>query len=439
MAYARSALQALVAQPSVSAEGRGLEATVQVLVGQLKALGLTTRVIATPGAPVVLAEGGSQGPTVLFYNHYDVQPADPLELWQSDPWVLTERDGHWYARGASDDKGEIVARMAALKSILEEHGHLPFRLKWLIEGEEEVGSTHLSDFVAQYRDDLACDAVLWESGGLDAAGRPIIYCGVKGILALELRVSTAGYDLHSSYGAVVENPIYRLSAALASMRNPQGRVLIPGFYDQVRPLTPREEEAMAQIPDESAQLGTLFGVEGFLEEASGTAFYRRLLGQPCLNFNGFHSGYGGPGSKTVLPAQAMAKLDIRLVPDQDPDQILHALRQHLQHSGFADIEVVVLEMGEHPARSDLDHRWVRQAAESLGRVYGVAPVVTPNMTGTGPMYPFSHFLGAPVIGFGIGYPGTRVHSPNENIRIADFERGIRGIRALLEDFARSQS
>lgn len=433
LSYSRQVLSDLIAQPSVSAEGQGLQGAAEILMLHLKALGLKVELHPTAGAPVVYAEGGNRGPTLLFYNHYDVQPADPLALWHTPPFELVELDGRWHGRGASDDKGEIVARMTALKMLLEQHGELPFRLKWVIEGEEEIGSTHLGDYIAQNRERLSCDGVLWESGGLDAKDRPTLYCGVKGILALELQVSTAGYDLHSSYGTVVQNPIYRLAAALASLRNDQGRVSIAGFYDQVRPLTPLEQQTLAAIPNESAELGREFGVEQFMGQPAD--FYHRLIAEPCINFNGFHSGYGGPGSKTVLPAQAFAKLDIRLVPDQDPAYILHCVKQHLLQHGFADIQVVQLEDGEHPARSNLEHPWVKAAQNGLREVYGQEPVLKPNMTGTGPMHPFSHHLHAAVVGFGIGYPGTRIHSPNENIRIADFHKGVLGIKRALEVFS----
>jgi len=435
MDYAQDTLAQLVALPSVSAEGRAGQETTQLIKALFEELGLSVQIHPTPGAVVVYAEGGSEGPTLLCYNHYDVQPADPLELWESDPFTLTLRDGKLFGRGAHDDKGELVARLAALRWIKQEHGQIPFRVKFCIEGEEEVGSPNLEPYVEQHQDLLKADAVIWEAGSVDAADNPLITCGLKGIVGLELRVKAAAYDLHSSYGAVVQNPLYRLAAAIASLRDSQGRVLVKGFYDQVRPLSELEEETFGHIPDESPQLAREFGVAHYLGSVSGTAFYRKLLAEPCININGIHGGYGGPGSKTVLPAEAFAKLDVRLVPDQDPRFILQAIKQHLLDQGFSDVEVTESDFGERPARSDLSSSWVKMAQEALREVYSKEPVVWPNFAGSGPMYPFTHVIGAPVIGIGIGYPGSKIHSPNEHIRVSDFEKGILALKRLMEKFA----
>lgn len=433
--YARKKLLDLVSIPSVSAEGRGLEQAAQAVAEMLRELGLEASLHPTNGAPVVFAEGGGTGPTILFYNHYDVQPADPLEDWASDPFTLLEKDGNLYGRGTHDDKGELVARLAALLWVKQEHGQLPFWVKFVVEGEEETGSPNLPGYVESHRELLKSDAVLWEAGGTDAKGRPQAYCGLKGILAVELRTKTAGYDLHSSYGAVVQNPIYRLSLAIASLRDNQGKVLIKGFYDQVRALSKVEADALKTLPDESAELAKIFGVKGYMGGVQGESFYHKLLAEPCVNVNGFHSGYGGPGSKTVLPAEAYAKLDFRLVPDQEPAEVFRLLQEHLQQEGFEDIELSYLEAGEQPSRSDLSHPWVKTALEALREVYQKDPVLYINMAGSGPMHPFTDVLKAPVVGFGVGYPGTKVHSPNEHIRVADFEQGIVAIKRALEMFA----
>lgn len=443
MNYAKDTLARLVALPTVSAENRAIPETAGLVRELLEELGLHVEIHPTAGAPVVYAEGGgpnlsSDGrgvPTMLFYNHYDVQPADPLELWESDPFTLTERDGKLYGRGANDDKGELVARLAALHWLKEEHGHLPFRVKFVIEGEEEIGSPNLEPYVEQHRERLRADAVIWEAGGVDAAGRPLVYCGLKGIVGLELRCRTAAYDLHSSLGAIVQNPLYRLAAAVASLRDREGRVLVKGFYDQVRPLTELEEEALARIPDESPALMQEYGLKDFLGGVRGAALYKKYLAEPVININGIHGGYGGPGSKTVLPAEGFVKLDIRLVPDQEPRHIVALVKAHLLEHGFEDIEVIELEFGEHPARSDLASPWVKTALEACREVYGQEPVVWPNFAGSGPMYPFTHIIGAPVLGLGIGYPGSKIHSPNEHIVLRHFESGIRVIKRALEKFA----
>lgn len=432
--YARDALARLVAIPSVSAEGRALAPAAAAVRELLEELGATTELHETAGAPVVFAERPAQPgqQTVLFYNHYDVQPADPLELWRSEPFALTEEDGVWYGRGVADDKGELVSRLAALRWFLAEHGELPLGFKFVVEGEEEVGSPNLVEYVTRYKERLAADGCVWEFGGVTASGRPTTYFGLKGIACVELRVATASHDLHSSLGAVVENPIYRLAAALASLRDADGRVTVAGFYDDVTPLGPAEEELLAALPDEGAELREVYGVEGYLGGVSGAGFQRRLLTEPNINYNGFHAGYGGPGSKTVLPASASAKLDIRLVPDQDPERVLRALRDHLDAHGFSDVELVELETSQRAARTSADHPFVRATIQALREGFGQEPVAYPNVAGSGPMYPFVAELGLPVVGLGCSHPGSRAHSPNENVRVADFAASVVATKRLLE-------
>lgn len=435
--YALQTLSQLVAIPTVSAEGRALGEGAKQVAALLEELGLKAEVHATPGAPVVYAETskpGKNAKTLLCYNHYDVQPPDPLELWESDPFQMTEREGCLYGRGIDDDKGELVSRLTALKWFKEEHGELPFQVKFVVEGEEEVGSPNLSEYVRTHQERLACNAIIWEAGGVNVDGRPLTYTGLKGIASVDLRVRTAAYDLHSSYGAAIQNPIFRLAAALTALRDDSGKILIEGFYDTVRPMTEGEEESLSRMPDITDQLAKVWGLKGYLGGATGPEVNRRLMNEPTLNFNGFHSGYGGPGTKTVLPAEAFAKMDFRLVPDQDPDEVVELLKKHLIKHGFDDIEVEVKEMGEHPARSNIADPFVKMTLDTLREVYGSEPIHYINMPGSGPMHPFVHYLKAPVVGVGIGYPGSRIHSPNENIRIEDLENGIVAVKRLMEKF-----
>lgn len=429
-------LSDLVAIPSVSAEGRDLNEAATAVRSLLEDLGLTTELHQTDGAPVVYAHQPAEPgrPTILFYNHYDVQPADPLEEWHSPPFQLVERDGSWYGRGVSDDKGQLVSRIAALHWFKERHGSLPFGVTFVVEGEEEIGSPNLAGYVESNAQRLAADGCVWEFGGVTASGRPLTYFGLKGIACIALRVRTASHDLHSSLGAVVENPIYRLASAIAGLRDGDGRVLIPGFYDDVVPFTAAQEALIEELPDEAAELKDVYGVSGYIGGVTGTAFQRQLLGQPNINFNGFHSGYGGPGSKTVLPAAAEAKIDFRLVPDQDPDVILGQLRAHLDTQGFTDVEIVELETNEFAARSDADHPFVHATIAALREAYRLEPVVYPSVAGSGPMHPFVKHLGVPVVGMGCGHPGSRVHSPNENVRVADFETSVVAMLRLLETY-----
>ena len=433
---AEAQLARLVAIPSVSAEGRGLPEAAAAVRVLLEELGLTTELHATAGAPVVYGQLEAQPghPTILFYNHYDVQPADPLEEWETSPFELAERDGYWYGRGVSDDKGQLVSRLAGLHWYREKHGSLPFGVKFVVEGEEEIGSPNLADYVAARAEQLAADGCVWEFGGVTASGRPITYFGLKGIACIALRVRTASHDLHSSLGAVVENPIFRLAAAIAGLRDRDGRVLIPGFYDGVVPFTPAQEALIDALPDEAAELADVYGVAGYIGGVTGAQFQRQLLGQPNINFNGFHSGYGGPGSKTVLPATAEVKIDFRLVPGQDPARILELLRSHLDAQGFTDVDIDELETHEFAARSDADHPFVRHTIDALREAYGQEPVVYPSVAGSGPMHPFVEHLGVPVVGMGCSHPGSRVHSPNENVRVADFETSVVALLRLMETY-----
>ncbi|MBB6097190.1 acetylornithine deacetylase/succinyl-diaminopimelate desuccinylase-like protein [Deinobacterium chartae] len=425
IAQGRRDLEELVRLESVSAQGRMLPETADAVTRLLEAEGFTVRRYPGQVAPVLVAEAGEGPRTLLIYNHYDVQPEAPLELWESPPFELTEREGRLFGRGASDDKGEFVSRLAALRALRAENGgRLPLRVRWLIEGEEEVGSPSLADFVRDHAEELRADGCWWEFGAIDPAGRPVLYAGLKGIVCVELRCRVADSDLHSANGAVVDNPLYRLSKAIASLRDDAGRITIPGFYDDVRAPSQADLEAVARIPDESAAMREAYGIRGFLENASGAEYYRRSALEPVLNVNGLHGGYDGPGSKTVLPAWGFAKLDFRLVPDQSPGQVVALLRAHLKNIGLGDIEVLELETHEHPARSDLTHPFVRLAAQTARDVYGVEPVLHPSSGGSGPMHPFLEYVGLPVIAMGIGNHAGRAHAPNENIRVQDFERGV---------------
>jgi len=429
-------LSELIALPSVAAEGRALDETAAAVAALLRELGLEPEIHATDGAPVVFAERRVAGaPTVLFYNHYDVQPADPLELWTSDPFTLSERDGKLYGRGAGDDKGELVSRLVALQWLRERHGgELPIGVVMLIEGEEEVGSPTMEAYVAANAARLTADACFWEAGIVDAADRPQLVCGLKGVVAVDLEVRTAAYDQHSGMGPVVPNAAWRMAAAVASLRDAEGRVLIDGFYDRVRPATALERALIDASPDESLEIGAEIGVERFHGDARGSEFQRRLQLEPVVNVNGIHSGYGGPGSKTVLPASAQAKLDIRLVPDQDPHEVVALLEAHLARHGFSDVSVRFRERPGLPARVDPGHPWLRHAAAALEEAHGVPPVITVSSGGSGPLHPFVEGLGLPVAMVGVNYAGGRIHSPDEHVRWRDVECGIVALVRTMERF-----
>ncbi len=270
----------------------------------------------------------------MFYNHYDVQPPEPLELWDSPPFAAEIRDGHLYARGVADNKGNLVARLAAVEAWLAVRGELPLNVVFVAEGEEEIGSPNLGPFAEENIPKLRPDGCIWEAGYKDTKDRLEITLGAKGILAVDLRVRTLGRDLHSANAAVFRSPAWRLIWALDSLKGPDERILIPGFYDDVRPPDDRDRALLAAWDfDEAGQLAE-FGADQYVLGLSGEALKEKYLFQPTCNVCGFHTGYGGPGVKTVLPAEALAKLDFRLVPDQDPWDILEKLRAHLDVGRF---------------------------------------------------------------------------------------------------------
>jgi acetylornithine deacetylase/succinyl-diaminopimelate desuccinylase-like protein len=430
-------LGVLCAQPSVSATGADMEACALLVAEMLHKRGLDAEILPTTGQPVVYGEARGRSPkTLLFYNHYDVQPPEPLELWDSPPFKLTRRGHHLYARGVSDDKGHLVARLAALDAVLAVTGALPAGVKFLVEGEEESGSPSLAPFIAANQARLAAHACVWEGGGVDAGEVPILDAGMRGIAYIELRARTASRDAHSGTGgSIFPNAAWRLVWALKTLKGPDERIRIPGFYDDARAATPRDTELLAAIPDESADYLERYGLAGFLLGMKGGVELRRAaVFEPTCTICGLSSGYTGAGAKTVLPAEATAKVDFRLVPAQNPDDILTKLRSHLDREGFADIEIVALGT-EPPGRVDPDHPFLRLVVETARRIYEHEMLINPMTGGSGPFHAFIEHLKVPIATPGISYPGERVHAPNENIRLDLFEKGIRHTGRILLRFS----
>jgi acetylornithine deacetylase/succinyl-diaminopimelate desuccinylase-like protein len=391
--------------------------------------------VGPEGAPVVFGSIGRGQRTLLIYDHYDVQPPEPLDLWQSPPFEPTLRDGKLYARGVADNKGNTMLRIQAVESWLATQGELPIRINFMVEGEEEIGSAHLEEWCHQHADLLRADGCLWETGGKNALERPTIMCGAKGICYVELVARGAAYDLHSANATVVPNPAWRLTWALATLKGPDERVLIPGFYDRVRPPSAADMRALESIPDDDDALLADYQIPQFLGGVRGVERQKVHLFSPTCTICGLVSGYTGQGSKTVLPSEARAKVDFRLVPEQNPQEVARLLRQHLDTGGFHDIEIVPFSQ-EHPARSETDTPVARAMAQAIRQSYGQDAVVYPTMAGTGPMYPVCTQLGTPVVsGAGTGYQGTQVHAPNENIRMEDYWAAMRCMGAFIKAFA----
>jgi len=430
-------LARLVAQPSVAAQNWGLKECAQLVAEMLHKRGFDVSVQPTGGAPVVFAERmGHSNRTLLFYNHYDVQPAEPLELWDNPPFAPVIKDGLMYGRGINDDKGHLTSRLFALDALLEENGELPCNVKFIIEGEEEVSSAHLHEYVTENTDQLKAEACIWEFGGVDHRDHPMQYLGLRGICYVELSVETANQDVHSGLGgSIFPNAAWRLVWALSTLKGEDERILIPGFYDHIRPPSERDIELFNAMPDMSEEYRQRYKLNHFLNGLQGgTELNIAEVFRPTCTICGLSAGYEGPGSKTVLPARASAKVDFRLVPDQTPEEVLALLRAHLDAQGFSDIKIQYWG-GEAPSRTDPDDPFVKLVVETAADVYGMPMQMVPMVGGSGPNHIFQEALRIPIVTAGLGYPGGLAHAPNENIRIDLYLTAAKHIVRILNAFA----
>ena len=430
-------VQTLCRQPSIAAQGSGMEETATMVTDMLRQIGADARLVPTLGYPVVFGQiaGPPGSKTLGFYNHYDVQPPEPLELWESDPFAAEIRDGRIYARGVSDNKANFVSRICAVEAYQKVKGALPLTVKFIVEGEEEIGSVNLKEFAHENKDLVACDGLIWESGYKNRSEQLATSLGVKGILYIELYARGANTDAHSAAAAVIPSPVWRLVWALNSLKGPDERVLVPGFYDDVRPPTPAEVELLEKIPLDEENWKTSIGIDDFVLGLTGMPLKEKYLFQPTCNICGFDAGYTGKGLKTVLPNAATCKIDFRLVPNQDPHKILDSLRAYLDSQGFDDIEIKLWD-ADWADRTDPSDPLVKAVVAAAERVYDKPPVVVPTSAGSGPRYTLCGELGIPSAGAGTGYYDSKNHAPNENIRIADFVGGVKHIAVLLEEFTR---
>lgn len=425
----------LCAQPSVSATGEGVRECSNIVAEILANHGFEVQKFETEGQPVVVGRArGKSERTLLFYNHYDVQPAEPFELWTSPPFEPTVRDGALYARGAKDDKGEFIARLAAVDAAREANGgELPCSVTFVVEGQEEIGSPHIAQFVREHLDLLNSHGAIWEEGGLGPQDKPFNVLGARGVLTVELRVRTLSRDAHSGQGSVLPNAAWRLLWALNSLKGPDGRIRIPGFYDAALPPSQLDKDLFAALPTGEDQVRETFGLKEFLNGVTGEA-YKLAVFDPTCNVQGIGSGWQGVGPKTIVPAEATAKVDFRLVPDQDPDDILEKLRRHLEGEGFGDVEVTRLG-AMWPAKAAPDDPLVQLTNRTAQEVYGVESLVMPISGGSSPIYAFTGPLGIPVVTAGVGYLGARTHSPDEHVRLDHFLDGARHIARIVDGFA----
>lgn len=422
--------------PSISAHGKGINESVEYLEKTLKALGAkVVKRFSKYKFPVIYAYfEGKSNKTILFYNHYDVQPPEPLDKWHTNPFEPTYKDGLLIARGVSDDKGELMSRLSVIK-YFQNHGGLPCNLKLFIEGEEEIGSPHIENYVEDAKDYLKCDAIIWECGGKNDAEQFQLYAGVKGITTFEVEVTTANSDAHSSLAGYLDNAAWRLVQGLSSLYDSDNQIHIDGFFDGIIPL----DEDSRRLLNEGERTFNANGVINTFEIKSGKLSskfpYHTLVNEPAITINGISSGYEGQGVKTVIPRYAKAKLDCRLLPGQNPEEIPDLVQRQLQKNGFSDLHVKYI-VGEQAFRTDLHSDFVRKCVETAQEVFGCSKyILVPNMPGSGPMLPFYEATKSPIIGFGVRYKNCKQHAPNENIRIDDYKQASAYLANLLEKMA----
>lgn len=431
--------------PSISTEaahGQDMVKTAEFVAGQLRQSGMSrVEIFPTAGHPIVFGEKieDPKKPTVLVYGHYDVQPVDPLDLWESGPFEPTVRDGKLYARGATDDKGQMMIHFKSAEAFSAVDGRLPVNLKFLIEGEEEIGSPNLDTFIQEHVDLLAADVVVISDTTMFAKGVPSICCGLRGLAYMEIEVVGPNQDLHSgSFGGPVPNPGFVLSEIIASMKDENGRVTIPGFYDDVVELTEVERGDWASLPFDDEEYKKELGLKALNGEAGFTPL-EQLWARPTLEVNGLLCGFTGEGAKTVLPSKAMAKISMRLVPHQDFKKIEDAFEQYVKQVAPPTVKVSVKRLhGGRPWLASMDHPALVTAGKAMEKGFGRRPVFQREGGSIPIVATFSELLGAPCVLIGIGLPDENAHAPNENLFLDNFFRGIKTSAYYFAELARAE-
>jgi acetylornithine deacetylase/succinyl-diaminopimelate desuccinylase-like protein len=424
-------LKNLCSLPSVAAKGEHMEETAEMVASILEKTGFQTKIHPTSGVSVVTGEidvGAKR--TLLFYDHFDVQPAEPFELWESPPFEPTIRDGRLYARGVADNKGDFVSRVSAIKSYLDNGIDMPVNLRFVVEGEEEISSPNLPDFIKGNQDFLKADGGIWEFGGANISGIQEAWLGLKGILYVQLEIELLNTDAHSAYACILPSAPYRLVWAINSLKDQNEKILIDGFYDDVKELSDAEWSAIETIDMHEDEVKSHYGFENYLLGLSGKELKERYYNGPTCNICGIWSGYQGIGSKTVLPAKAFAKIDFRLVENMHPDDIVKKLRRHLDNHGFDDIKIAWHE-GYPAAKTPVDHPFVEIVNRANQAVFGHDLVLQPTSPGSGPLYLFNEYV--PMVSIGTGDYNSKVHAPNESITIENYRNTIKRIAVLIHE------
>jgi acetylornithine deacetylase/succinyl-diaminopimelate desuccinylase-like protein len=435
-------LKALLAIPSISAlpeHAADVTRCAEWCADEMRRIGLqNVRLIPTPGNPVVYGDwlGAADAPTILFYGHYDVQPVDPLNLWQSPPFEATIRDGEIYARGSADDKGQVFMHFKAVEAHMKQNGRLPANIKFILEGEEEVGSAHLDDFIRAHKSELAADVVVISDSPMFARGVPSMCYGLRGLVYCQIDLRGSSTDLHSgSFGGAVANPAFVLAQILTQMKDRGGRIKVPGFYDAVVPLQDAERQAWASLPFNERQYKKDFGIPKVFGE-SGYTTLERTWARPTFEVNGLLSGFTGEGAKTVLPAVAMAKVSMRLVPNQDPDTIAKLFEDYVRAIAPKTVQLTITRMhGGKPWMTAYDNPFVQAAGRAIERGFGRAPVFTREGGSIPVVSTFQEELGLPSVLFGVGLPDENAHAPNEKLDVGNFHNGIIASAILYQEIA----
>jgi acetylornithine deacetylase/succinyl-diaminopimelate desuccinylase-like protein len=436
-------LKQYLAIPSISAlpqHAADVRRAAEWTADSLRAAGMQAiRLIETPGNPVVYGEwlGAPGKPTILFYGHYDVQPVDPVDLWTSPPFEATVRDGEIFARGSADDKGQVFMHIKAVEAHLKQGGSLPVNMKFFIEGEEEVGSVHLDAFVRDNKEMLAADVVVISDSPMFDRGIPSICYGLRGLVYFQIDLRGTKSDLHSgSFGGAVANPNMVLAQILAQMKDRSGRIKIPGFYDAVRELKEEEREQWKRLPFNDRRYAKELGAPKLFGE-TGYSTLERVWARPTFEVNGLLGGFTGEGAKTVIPAVAMAKVSMRLVPNQDPDTIAQLFEDYVKKIAPKTVDVKVTRMhGGKPWMTDFDNKFVQAAGRAIQKGFGKEPVFNREGGSIPVVATFQEILGLPSVLFGVGLPDENAHAPNEKLDLGNFHGGIIASAFLYDEIAR---
>jgi acetylornithine deacetylase/succinyl-diaminopimelate desuccinylase-like protein len=436
-------LKGYLAIPSISAlpqHAGDIRKCAEWTAEELTRIGMqNVKLIETPGNPVVYADwlNAPGAPTLLFYGHYDVQPVDPVDLWESPPFEATIRDGEIYARGSADDKGQIFMHFKAIEAWLKQTGSLPVNIRIFIEGEEEVGSKHLDQFVRDHKDQLKADVVVISDSPMFDRGIPSICYGLRGLAYFQLDIRGTKSDLHSgSFGGAVSNPAFVLSQILAQMKDKGGRIKIPGFYDDVRALRDEEREQWKRLPFNETKYRKELGAPKLFGE-SGYTTLERVWARPTFEVNGLLAGFTGEGAKTVIPAVSMAKISMRLVPDQDPDKVAGLFEAYLKKVAPKTVEWKLTRMhGGKPWMADFDNPFVQAAGRAIESGFGKTPVFNREGGSIPVVSTFQQELGVPSVLFGIGLPDENAHAPNEKLDLGNFHNGVIAAAYLYDEFGK---